>query len=286
MKFVRTLNRKYLSLPFWVRVPIVVTFFICFLISIQNPLIFPGAVTSLLNANDRTAESLPVNVSSSFITTPDREKLELWKLSSSNNKPIAVIFHGNGGDVENFFPYQKYFSSIGITSYGVDYRGYGKSTGWPSERGLEIDADAILTHLMAEEQVEAKDLIIVGVSVGSGPASYAAKKYAPACLILFSPFISLPDAIQSRPFIGALHHFSFYQFPVAENVSRLTNTCLIVLHGNKDNVIPFEQGRTVYENAKVPFSKFLTSQEASHNDILYKAHNQLTPLITECINAT
>lgn len=286
MQSLKTLNKQYLSLPFLVRLPIALTILTAFLIVIQNPLIFPGAVISLFSTADRTASILPAGVSSKYIPTSDGKRLELWKLGTNAQKPVAVIFHGNGGDIENFFPYQQYFSSIGITSYAFDYRGYGTSTGWPSERGLEIDTDAVLREILAAEQIDAKDLIVVGVSVGSGPASYAAAKYSPRMLILFSPFISLPDAIRSRPIVGLLSRFSFYSFPVAANVSRLKDTCVVVAHGDEDNVIPYNQGRVVYEHAKVPFARFISAKNASHNDVLFKAHSQLTPIIRECINAT
>jgi pimeloyl-ACP methyl ester carboxylesterase len=283
MQFIRKINKHYLSLSIWVRLLISTFIVSLFIISTQNLHIFPGAVMSIFNGRIREVGTLPNQVESIFVNTKDGKELELWRLPTSNPAPVAVIFHGNAGDVENFFPYQKYFHSIGITSYGFDYRGYGKSSGWPSEQGLKLDTRAVLDYVRERESISDKDLIIVGISIGSGPASFGATEFKPGALILFSPFISLVDAVKAVPLLEYLHPFTLYEFPVKMNVGQLSNSCLIVAHGEKDNVIPFAQGREVFSNYHGNrFSSFILSPEASHNDILLETYDKITLAIQNC----
>ena len=232
----------------------------------------------------RPIETLPKTVISSYVKTPDGINLEVWKLPTKTSKPVVVIFHGNAADIVNFFPYQEYFSNLGMTSYGVDYRGYGKSTGWPSESGLEIDATSAIDFIKTTENITSKDLVIVGISLGTGVASFAATKYSPPCLILFSPFTSIPEVIKSKNGIGFLHIFSLTQMPVAKNVASLNETSTIVIHGEMDNVIPLTQGQKVFQNAKGKYSGMSIIKNASHNDILLNNHEEASQKILECIS--
>jgi len=283
MKVLGKVHHNYLSLPIWIRTLITLFVFLIILIYAQNLLIFPGAVLSILESTERNSNTLPERVEGSFITTNDGAHLEIWRLPVKASQKVAVIFHGNGGDVENFFIYQRYFHSIGFTSYGFDYRGYGKSTGWPSERGLYLDTDAAIEFVLGKENIEASQLTLVGISVGSGPAAYGANKFQPKALILFAPFESLPAAVKSTPLLGFLHPFTIYEFPVKQHVSSLRKTCLIVAHGKRDQVIPFKQGDQVFQSYRGSgFSEFLISETAKHNDIIHKIHPQLTTTIQKC----
>jgi len=284
MKVLSKAHRNYLSLPILIRILITLFVFLVILISTQNLLIFPGAVLSILKSTERDSSTLPERVEGGFITANDGARLEIWRLPVEASQKVAVIFHGNGGDIENFFIYQRYFHGIGFTSYGFDYRGYGKSTGWPSERGLYLDTDAAIEFVLGKETIEASQLTLVGISVGSGPAAYGADKFQSEALILFAPFESLPAAVKSTPLLGLLHPFTIYEFPVKQHVSSLRKTCLIVAHGKKDEVIPFKQGDQVFQSYRGSgFSEFLISETAKHNDIIHKIHPQLTSTIQKCV---
>jgi len=284
MKLLKKLNQKFLPLRFLLRLVISSISVCAFAVLTQNPQIFPGAVSSIFSGHTRDLTELPPGVESIFISTEDEERIELWRLPKSSAR-VAIIFHGNAGDVGNFFSYQKYFESIGITSYGFDYRGYGLSTGWPSERGLYLDAQAVTNYVMQREKIKSDSLILVGVSIGSGAAAHAANEFDVGTLVLFTPFTSMPDAIQATPVLGILSPFSFYSFPVQQHVTELKDTCLIVAHGKKDNVIPFAQGQAVYQAYRGKgYRKFLSSAESSHNDLFFRLHGQLTKSLESCWN--
>lgn len=279
------MNTRYLALPLILRMAIALIVCLIIIIALQNPQIFPGASLSLLKSTVRDQSTLPKDVESIFIQTSDHKKLEAWRLPVKAASQIAVIFHGNGGDVANFFPYQQFFQKIGITSYGFDYRGYGKSSGWPTESGLYRDAEAIVQYVMMREQVTPENLIIVGISVGSGPATYIANQLQPKTLIFYSPFKSLKEAVKSQPIIGFLHPFLIYKFPVIEHMKNLKDSCVIIVHGTKDNIIPIKQGRAIYEeHQRYGESYFIEAEGFGHNDLLNSkiAADKVQQYLLEC----
>ncbi len=263
---------------------------IIFFVVTQDFHIFPGAGFALFSSVDEQNNSLPSGVESIFVETADAERLEVWRYpavdtpdSKTSTAMVAVVFHGNAADVRNFFPYQKYFHSIGVTSYGFDYRGFGKSSGWPSESGIYQDSDAVISYVLEREDIEADQLLILGNSIGTGPATYAAEKFKARGLVLLSPFESLKQLVKEMPLIGYLHPLLWYTLPVVDRVKRFAETCLIVAHGQKDTVIPFAHGVAVHAAyVGTGHSAFVDVEEASHNDILFKAYPRLTEEIRKC----
>jgi fermentation-respiration switch protein FrsA (DUF1100 family) len=170
-----------------------------------------------------------------------------------------------------------------MTSYGFDYRGYGKSTGWPSEGGLYLDSDAIVKFVADREGVDPGKLVIVGISIGTGPAAYAAARVQPKALILFSPYESLPEAIGATPILGIFSVFSWYEFPVRRYVSQLRESCVIIVHGDKDTVIPVAQGKAVLSGYRGSgTTSFVNPPGAGHNDILFVAAREVSRAMTGC----
>lgn len=277
------LNKKYKKLPFYLRFIISTLVFIILLILTQNIQIFPGTLLSLFENSERDPKKLPQGVESYFVETADHKKIELWKLPAKNIKPVVLIFHGNGGDLKNFFPYQQYFKNAGYTTYDFDYRGYGKSTGWPSEVGLYADSDAVVEFVLEKEQITKDELIILGISIGSGPSSYIAKKYNPKVLILAAPFTDLESAVKSHPVFGFLHNFIWYDFPVQKNISKLKDTCIIITHGENDHVIPVEHGKSNYENLTTLKHKVFINSDSNHNDVFFNTFAEIIKNLDICL---
>jgi hypothetical protein len=257
----------------------------------QDIQIFPSALFSLFNSSERDPSTLPKKVESVFVSTEDDERLELWRFEHPEVPPkgqkVAIVFHGNAGDVGNFFAYQYRLSSLGLVSYGFDYRGYGKSSGWPTEQGLYADGRAVARYVMDREGIEAKDLVLVGVSLGTGPAAQLARELDVGTLLLVAPFSSLKDVVKATPLFGLLHPFLFYKFPVKENVATLQSTCVVVAHGEADRVIPFEQGRSVFQVVPRQLqSAMVTLEDAGHNDIFFSAWGDVASALGVCVDKT
>lgn len=198
------------------------------------------------------------------IDTEDGERLHAWWIPSSDvSRGTLLFFHGNAGNISGRLESVAQFHELGLNVLIVDYRGYGRSTGSPSEEGLYRDARASWRHLVDERGVEPRDMIIFGRSLGAAPAAWLAVQEDPGALIMESAFTSVPD-------VGA-HHYPF--LPVRQlarnefdNEARVqeVDTPLLLIHSRDDQVIPFEHGQSLYEVAREP-KEFLEIQ-GGHND--------------------
>ena len=110
--------------------------------------VFPNLTQSLFSEKGaRSADKVPEGVKSFVIKTSDGEELETWRMSATqkdkNYPKMAIVFHGNAASVRTTYGYQDALNRVGIPSYSFDYRGIGRSTGWPSEKGLYKDSEAV-----------------------------------------------------------------------------------------------------------------------------------------------
>lgn len=207
------------------------------------------------------------------LETEDGETLHGWWIpapdGSRDTSPggrsthTLLFFHGNAGNISGRLESVQQFHNLGLNVLIVDYRGYGQSTGSPSEAGLYKDAAACWAHLTDDRGIAPEDVVIFGRSMGGGPATWLATREPPAAMILESVFTNVPD-------VGA-HHYSF--LPVRalatnqfDNESRVPEIEVPTLHihSRGDRVVPFELGRRVYEAAAEP-KQFLEIQ-GGHND--------------------
>jgi fermentation-respiration switch protein FrsA (DUF1100 family) len=159
-------------------------------------------------------------------------------------------------------------SAEGFDVLAFDYRGYGRSTGRPSEPGLRLDARAARAALVARAGVDATRVLYLGESLGGAVALALALELPPAGVILQSAFTSIrdmarlhyplippalvPDAYPSLRLIGGLR------------------APLLVLHGARDEIVPLMHGEALLEAAPGPKSMHVLS-DAGHNDVLARA---------------
>mgnify|MGYP002338701595 CR=1 FL=1 len=207
------------------------------------------------------------------LNTEDGETLHGWWIPaagvSRETSPdttaahTLLFFHGNAGNISGRLESVQQFHQLGLNVLIVDYRGYGQSTGSPSEQGLYRDAAACWEYLTEDRGIAPADIVVFGRSMGGGPATWLAVRERAGALILESVFTNVPD-------VGA-HHYSF--LPVRalatnqfDNEARVPEieTPTLHIHSRGDRVVPFELGRRVYEAAAEP--KQFLEIEGGHND--------------------
>ena len=197
------------------------------------------------------------------VRTADGEELRGWVMRRPNPRASIVYFHGNGANLSNWSPI---LSGIGRHGYSViafDYRGYGLSTGRPTERGLYRDVEAIVTRAWTDAHTETP-MIYWGRSLGGTMAAYAATVRPPDGLILESSFPNARSAVRGSTALVILSLFSTYRFPTAELANR-ANRPVLVMHGNADSVIPFALGRELFDELTAP-RHFAVIEGGDHND--------------------
>lgn len=178
--------------------------------------------------------------------------------------PALLWLHGNGGNIaDRVKKLAKLNSALGVGVLAVDYRGYGLSTGEPSEAGLYADARAAFDALAKRSDVDPARVFVFGESLGGAVAVELAGRRPVAGLIVASSFTSLPDVAKMH--YGFLGSFAESRFDSLGKVPKLDCPKLFV-HGQKDDFIPPSMTRSLYAAAKAP-KQLLLVEGAGHNDI-------------------
>lgn len=187
----------------------------------------------------------------------------LW-IPREGARATLLYLHGNGGNVTSYAPAMARFAERARASvFVLDYRGYGRSEGAPSEEGLYLDAEAALDDLVARGDARPERLIIYGFSLGTGVATELALRRRAAGLILEAPFTSVPALLEARfPFLDGEDFFET-RFDTLAKAPRLALPVLVV-HGTADRTIPFSMGRAVA--AAAPGAELLEVPGAGHTD--------------------
>lgn len=248
-------------------------------IATQPLQVFPGAFVR--KGSDAPP---PAGVEQTFLTTSDGVRLKVWRVGPERvSRGIAVVFNGNGGDLRNFFSYHQILASAGFTAYGLDYRGYGGSSGFPSEQGLYLDSDTLWEWVVAREGVRPAQIIPVGISLGTGVAARIAARAASQRVLLITPYTSLRDVASGLPFFGILSPFLWYEFPTARALQAMQGSCVVLLHGERDAVIPFSHSkRLAAQLTQQNQVRFVRSADAGHNDVFFRKHERVIEELLGC----
>ena len=183
-----------------------------------------------------------------------------------DRKETMLWCHGNAGNISYRLDNIKLLHDrIGINVFIFDYRGYGKSQGRPSEQGTYIDAEAALACLHTRSDIDHDAIVIFGRSLGGAVAVDLASKRPCLGLILESTFTSLVDIFEMPVAIKELRsRMSTIKYDSFSKIKRI-KVPLLMLHGDSDEVVPFQSGATLYKAANQP-KHFCVIQGAGHND--------------------
>lgn len=214
---------------------------------------------------DATPAALGIPFRAEVIQTRDGERLQAWLLPHAQARAFVLYFHGNGGNLSVWLPVLAGLHRQGYAVAAADYRGYGLSTGTPSERGLYRDVDAVV-EWAAPHRPPGVPVLFWGRSLGTTMAAYAATRTRPAGLILESGFPDARSVLRESPLLFALSVFATYRFPTASHAQR-AGCPILVMHGDADRVIPFGNGRALYEALPEP-KRLETIRGADHNDLV------------------
>jgi len=200
------------------------------------------------------------------VTLPTEDGLSLlsWYLPPRPGRPVIAYFHGNGGHIGYRAERVLRFAREGFGVLMVEYRGYGANPGMPSEAGFDADGRAALAFL-DREGVAPNRLVLYGESLGSGVAVALAVEHDISALILEAPFTSVAEVAQSHFRYVPASGMVIDRFDSLSRIGRL-KAPLLVLHGERDRIVPIRYGRALLDAAPEPKEGWF-APAAGHEDL-------------------
>jgi fermentation-respiration switch protein FrsA (DUF1100 family) len=211
------------------------------------------------------------------LDTADSERVIVWHVLPCDGQPVFLYFHGNGGSLR--WRDERFHDLIadGSGLVALSYRGYGGSTGHPTEKGLIEDAKAAYAFSVAH--YTAGRLVLWGESLGSALALMLAAENPVGCVVLEAPFTSAVD-------VGAQHYWFVPVRLLMKDRFRSdlragkVSAPVLVVHGEKDFVVPMALGKSLYGLIRAP-KRFVSVAGAGHNDLGARAVSAAKEFIAE-----
>lgn len=241
---------------FWrvVRLPVIA---ICVAYA-GSALLAPAMVSQLLYYPSMASGRAPEGMRK--LPGPDGTEIAVLHLPNPQAQFTIWFFHGNAEDLGDIEPHLRTLRDNGFAVFAADYPGYGHSTGRPGEKAIYASARVARDYLRRELKVPAAQTILFGRSLGGGPAVQMATEERVGGLVLQSAFTSVFRVMTRWPLLP------FDQFHNERKLSRVDSPVL-VMHGRRDEVIPFHHGESLFAAAREP-KQSLWVPGAMHNDFL------------------
>ena len=232
---------------------------LCSCESIRNGLAFHPDTTNTIPSN-----KLPAQVQEFFIPSTEDIQLQSYFIPYEKSDKLVVYFHGNAGNISHRLTDLLQLNSFGINVLGISYRGYGTSTGNPTEEGVYEDGLATLNHAISKLGFEESKIYILGRSIGTTVAINTAQSRSISGLILVTPLTSGADQAKAMGLnsVSSIAGKSFNNMNKTQNIICPT----LVIHGTNDRVIPIHMGESIYDQIKTE-KQFVRIRGANHNNL-------------------
>jgi uncharacterized protein len=197
------------------------------------------------------------------LATSDGERVIAWHVPPRPGQPVVIYFHGNAEVVATQVPRHRELIAAGFGLVALSYRGYMGSSGHPTEEGLLRDAEA--AYQFAVSRYSPDRIVLWGHSLGSGVAVALAATRPVAKLILEAPFSSTADVAASMFPIVPVRWLMLDQFRSDQRIGAV-NAALLVVHGERDRVVPIALGERLFALAREP-KRFVRYPAGGHDDL-------------------
>jgi pimeloyl-ACP methyl ester carboxylesterase len=197
------------------------------------------------------------------LDTADGERVIVWHVPPRGEMPVILYFHGNGGSLRWRVDRFRALTGDGSGLVALSYRGYGGSSGRPSEIGLMEDAQA--AYAFARAHYPTERIVVWGESLGSGLAVALAAQKPVGRLVLQSPFTSAADVAAAMYWFVPVRWLMKDQFRSDLAIGKVT-VPVLVLHGERDRIVPIALGERLYALINAP-KRFVRFPGAGHNDL-------------------
>lgn len=197
------------------------------------------------------------------LNTPDGERLDAWFVPRPQARGVVLFLHGNAGNLSHRMDSIAMFHRLGYAVLIFDYRGYGRSSGKPTEAGLHLDAETAWAYLTRTRGIAPNSIVLFGESLGGALAAHLATRERPGALVLSSVFTSVPDlAADHYPWLPA-RWLARLRYDTRAALAQ-TNCPVLVAHSPDDEIIPYHHGQELFGAASGP--KVFLTLAGGHND--------------------
>jgi len=237
-----------------------VVFRIYFIVIEQKSLYYP------MKDIPETPKRLDIPFEDVYFKTGDGQTLHGWFVPAQGAKITVLYCHGNGGNIYHRLHRVQFFHEMGVHFFIFDYRGYGQSSGRPSEKGLYRDAEAAYDYLLTRKEVDKNKIAVYGESLGGAVAAELALRRKTSALILEGSFVSVVLRAQQLYPLLPMKFLITQKYDTESRIKKISIPKLIA-HARSDEVVGFEHGEMLYKAAAPP-KQFLPF-DGTHNDDTY-----------------
>ena len=179
--------------------------------------------------------------------------------------------------------YLSIFHQLGYNTFIVDYRGYGNSSGTPTEEGTYQDALTAWNYLIENKIIPSSHIVLFGESLGGAIAAWLASKSNPGALVLASTFTSIPDIAADLYPLLPVRLMARFHYSTSEYLQFVTCP-VIVAHSPEDEIVPFKHAQALFDKAPNP-KQFIVLQ-GKHNDSFFVEQDAWVHPLNQFIRAS
>jgi pimeloyl-ACP methyl ester carboxylesterase len=204
-----------------------------------------------------------------------------WWLPQEAPSKVVLYFPGSIGNISHELGTSSFLFSLGVSVLIIDYPGFGKSSGRPSEAACYAAAEAAWTYLVDEKQFEPQNVVVFGRSLGVAVAAWTAAEHRCGGLVCHGGLTSVPDVASQSYRLLPSRYFCYFRF----NTRKYIRECrcpVLVLHSEADAVIPVSHGHAIFEAAPRP--KQFMSLVGNHSGDEWQATGGVRPLLKVLFN--
>ena len=210
--------------------------------------------------NNYQNDKIDFNYKEIFIKVDDEIKLKAWFINKDIKKNKTLLFfHGNAGDLTNRVHKLNKLKDLDLNILLISWRGFSGNKGTPTEKNLYIDAEKSIEWLN-NLGVNNNKIILYGESLGTGVAVEMGKKNSFHSIILESPFTSIENAAKIYYPYLPIKLLLKDRFDSVNKI-KLIKLPILILHGKKDDIVPFFMGKELFEKANSPKYSYFTEDD-------------------------
>ncbi len=210
--------------------------------------------------NNYQNDEVGFNYEEVYIEVDNDIKLKSWFINKDLKKfKTLLIYHGNAGDLSNRIYKLNELNKLKINILLISWRGFSGNKGSPTEKNLYKDAEAAIKWLNKKD-VNNNQIILYGESLGTGVAVEMAKINDFNGIILESPFTSIENSAKIYYPYLPVKYLLKDRYDTISKIN-MVKSPIMIMHGEKDDVVPFSMGKILFEKANSPKHSYFTSTD-------------------------